>query len=173
MAHRRLSLAVVCLLAGCRGGGEAGPGPAPSAGLAPSDAAAGATGTGDTGDTDDHVAHLSVDSQPRRAQVFVDGRHRGRTPITLDSLPPGHHALRLEARGHHLFETDKQIRPGFRETLFVKLVARGSDGQATVIRGGRGPSGEFYPDEGTDEGAGEGPEPSAPPASAPSAREQP
>lgn len=42
---------------------------------------------------------LSVESQPQRAEVFVDGKLRGRTPLTGLAIGRGATPLRLHLRG--------------------------------------------------------------------------
>jgi hypothetical protein len=44
------------------------------------------------------VGTLRIDSEPGGAAVEIDGRARGRTPLTL-KLPPGDHAVTLRKRG--------------------------------------------------------------------------
>jgi tetratricopeptide (TPR) repeat protein len=51
---------------------------------------------------------LDVASAPPLAEVFLDGRPVGRTPLTLTDVPVGAHALRLEMDGHQPFAS--QIR---------------------------------------------------------------
>jgi hypothetical protein len=43
------------------------------------------------------VGTLSVQSEPKGATVVLDGKERGATPITLDDLPVGAHALVLQS----------------------------------------------------------------------------
>lgn len=40
---------------------------------------------------------LHVTSTPPGAQVVVDGKARGVTPLTIDALPPGHHTVELQS----------------------------------------------------------------------------
>jgi hypothetical protein len=40
---------------------------------------------------------LQISSEPPAARVLVDGRFRGMTPLTLDDLKPGEHAIVLES----------------------------------------------------------------------------
>jgi hypothetical protein len=49
------------------------------------------------------VQTLTLTSTPTRAEVSVDGRAAGQTPLTVE-LPPGRHAVRLEARGRRTVE---------------------------------------------------------------------
>jgi len=42
------------------------------------------------------LAPVRVESAPARASVFVDNVFRGVTPVTIDDLAPGAHALRIE-----------------------------------------------------------------------------
>jgi hypothetical protein len=45
-------------------------------------------------------SRLSLVSSPPGAHVVIDGRLRGRTPLTVDGLIEGPHDVRLEAAGH-------------------------------------------------------------------------
>jgi len=101
------------------------PGAAATAATAP-----GATATAAT-------AVLEVDSGPRGAQVFVDGAHRGRTPLRLDGVAVGTHTLRLELRGYELVQAEKAIRAGYTESFFAALARRGSGRRGGVTRTGR------------------------------------
>jgi hypothetical protein len=73
------------------------------------------------------TASLEIDSGPRGAQVFVDGEHRGRTPVRLD-LSVGKHTVRLEMRGYLEVEAEKIVRAGHAETFFAALARRGKRG---------------------------------------------
>ena len=52
---------------------------------------------------------LFVDSRPRGAQVFVDGRLVGTTPLRLADVRIGSHVVRLELRGHHRWSTSASV----------------------------------------------------------------
>ena len=55
---------------------------------------------------------LFVDSRPRGAQVFVDGRLLGRTPLRVPQLRIGSHVVRLELSGHARWSTSTTIVAG-------------------------------------------------------------
>ena len=62
---------------------------------------------------------LIVRSTPAGARVFVDGRERGRTPLTLGSLSPGSYAIRVARDGYVPIErrlTVSASRPRSRST---------------------------------------------------------
>lgn len=44
---------------------------------------------------------LAVYSSPQMAEVWLDGRFRGVTPLQLDQIPTGRHYLRLVSPGYH------------------------------------------------------------------------
>jgi hypothetical protein len=46
------------------------------------------------------TGQLTVESRPAGAQVFIDGRLVGTTPLTLDDVPVGEHALHLDLDGY-------------------------------------------------------------------------
>lgn len=52
---------------------------------------------------------LFVDSRPRGAQVFVDGRLVGTTPLRVPELRIGSHVVRLELSGHRRWSTSASV----------------------------------------------------------------
>jgi serine/threonine protein kinase len=64
---------------------------------------------------------LQIDSRPRGAQVFVDGRLVGSTPLTLPEIRPGAHAVRLELSGHRRWVTAVTVIPGTRQRVAASL----------------------------------------------------
>jgi hypothetical protein len=52
---------------------------------------------------------LFVDSRPRGAQVFVDGRLVGATPLRMPDVPIGSHVVRLELTGHRRWSTSASV----------------------------------------------------------------
>jgi len=52
---------------------------------------------------------LFVDSRPRGAQVFVDGRLVGTTPLRLPEVRIGSHVVRLELSGHRRWSTSASV----------------------------------------------------------------
>ena len=45
-------------------------------------------------------ARLNVVSSPEQARVFLDNDYQGKTPVTISSVAPGTHELRVELAGH-------------------------------------------------------------------------
>ena len=45
-------------------------------------------------------AHLKVVSIPEQARVFIDDDFQGKTPLSLSSVRPGQHTIRVELEGH-------------------------------------------------------------------------
>ena len=45
-------------------------------------------------------ARLNVVSSPEQARVFLDDDYQGKTPVTISSVAPGTHTLRVELPGH-------------------------------------------------------------------------
>jgi eukaryotic-like serine/threonine-protein kinase len=97
------------------------------------------------------AASLEIDSAPRGARVFVDGVHKGQTPLRLEGIEPRTYVLRIEQRGYEEVETEKAVRPGYSETFFAVLAARGSGGKATITKSGRDRAGKRQPEPGRTE----------------------
>lgn len=55
---------------------------------------------------------LFVDSRPRGAQVFVDGRLVGTTPVRVPEVAIGSHVVRLELKGHSRWSTSTTVSSG-------------------------------------------------------------
>lgn len=64
---------------------------------------------------------LQVDSRPRGAQVFVDGRLVGTTPLLLSDVRPGTHAVRIDLRGHRRWVASVDVAPGERQRVAASL----------------------------------------------------
>jgi len=56
-------------------------------------------------------ATLAIDSDPRGANVYVDGRLQGTTPLRA-TAQPGRRTVRIELEGHRLFETTLRLSAG-------------------------------------------------------------
>ncbi len=67
------------------------------------------------------VGSLLIESRPVGAKVFIDGRAAGITPIMLDRLAPGAHAVRLELSGYHAWTTTVSVVPGELTRLAASL----------------------------------------------------
>ena len=55
------------------------------------------------------VGGLIVDSRPTGARVFLDGKLVGTTPMTLESVGAGEHAIRLERDGYRRWSSSVRI----------------------------------------------------------------
>jgi hypothetical protein len=67
------------------------------------------------------IGSLMIDSRPIGATVFVDGSAAGITPLVLDRLEPGPHAIRLERTGYHPWTTTVSVVPGELTRLAASL----------------------------------------------------
>lgn len=89
------------------------------------------------------TATLTVDSRPQGAEVYLDGRLSGRTPVTL-SVNPGRHEVELRLAGHQPYRVAVNPRPGERVQVFAQLVPEPRQGTLAVTSS---PSGaEVYVD---------------------------
>ena len=64
---------------------------------------------------------LFIDSRPIGAEVSVDGRSIGVTPVTLDDLSPGDHRVVLRIPGFNLWATTAQVKAGSRTRVAASL----------------------------------------------------
>lgn len=64
---------------------------------------------------------LRVVSTPAGAQVLLDGRRAGTTPLTLDEVPPGRYALVVRQPGHETVTRHVRIRGGTRYEVDLAL----------------------------------------------------
>jgi serine/threonine protein kinase len=64
---------------------------------------------------------LQIDSRPRGAQVFIDGRLVGTTPLMLTEVRPGTHAVRIDLRGHRRWVASVDVAPGERQRVAASL----------------------------------------------------
>ncbi|MGE0703376.1 MAG: PEGA domain-containing protein [Vicinamibacterales bacterium] len=67
---------------------------------------------------------LQVDSRPSGAEVFVDGRSRGRTPLQIEGVPVGDHGVRLALEGYVEWLAAVQITSGGRHRVAASLEPR-------------------------------------------------
>jgi hypothetical protein len=67
---------------------------------------------------------LYVDSRPRGAAVFVDGRSAGQTPLTLSDMTAGSHVVRIEMDGKKTVTATPRIVAGQMERVTVSLEDR-------------------------------------------------
>jgi hypothetical protein len=60
----------------------------------------------------DTEAVLEIDSRPQGAEVRVDGRVIGRTPVNAGGLRAGTHVVRMELADHKPWTTDVTLTAG-------------------------------------------------------------
>jgi hypothetical protein len=53
--------------------------------------------------------------------VFLDGRLVGTTPVVLQDVPPGPHAVRIDLVGHRRWVTTIDLAPGARQRVAASL----------------------------------------------------
>jgi PEGA domain-containing protein len=63
------------------------------------------------------VGTVSVDSYPRGAEVFIDGKLIGTTPMPATQVPSGAHVLRLERDGYHRWSSLVRVVTGERSRV--------------------------------------------------------
>jgi hypothetical protein len=68
-------------------------------------------------------ASLSLSSSPPGAEVSLDGRTVGQTPLALADLPPGRHDLGLTLAGYQSWQASLELEPGGSVARDVRLVA--------------------------------------------------
>jgi hypothetical protein len=66
-------------------------------------------------------APLIVESRPAGAAVYLNGRRIGTTPMTLESVPTGSHALRLELDGYRRWTASVRVAAGQRNRVTASL----------------------------------------------------
>jgi protein kinase-like protein/PEGA domain-containing protein len=64
---------------------------------------------------------LYVDSRPRGANVLVDGRTVGQTPLSLPDVPVGSHVVRIEMDGKKPVTANPRVTAGKTERVTVSL----------------------------------------------------
>lgn len=64
---------------------------------------------------------VEIDSQPRGAEVWMEGRQLGSTPYREEALPPGHRTYTIRLPGGKSFEAAVQIVRA-RETRFIAVL---------------------------------------------------
>jgi hypothetical protein len=67
------------------------------------------------------MARLTVDSTPSGASTYVDDERAGATPLSLDTLAPGAHDLRVEKPGHRPYRERVSLAPGAPRHVTVRL----------------------------------------------------
>jgi len=64
---------------------------------------------------------LSIESKPDGAQVFLDGKLRGTTPLEIIRVDAGEHAVRLELDGYRRWSASVRIVTGERNRVTASL----------------------------------------------------
>jgi hypothetical protein len=60
-------------------------------------------------------------SRPSGAQVILDGRVVGRTPLVIPNVTPGTHSVRLELAGFTRWATSVDVNAGARARVAASL----------------------------------------------------
>jgi hypothetical protein len=79
----------------------------------------GSLGAGDPNDL--RPGSVSVMSRPSGAQVILDGRVVGRTPLVIPNVTPGTHSVRLELAGFTRWATSVDVNAGARARVAASL----------------------------------------------------
>jgi len=67
---------------------------------------------------------IAVDSRPRGAKVWIDGKAVGATPVSVPGFTPGTHSVRLELNGYKPLATRVTVKPGETARIAVTLEQR-------------------------------------------------
>ena len=59
-----------------------------------------------------YTGSVYVDSRPRGARVFIDGKPVGTTPLSVAEIPIGSHVVRLELPDHRIWSTTARVSSG-------------------------------------------------------------
>jgi hypothetical protein len=78
---------------------------------------------------------LLVESEPRGASVFVDGRLAGETPLTLPAIAAGVHRVRLVRPGFLENSRLVTVKPGARASVRTQLTAAAPPLKIVVLEG--------------------------------------
>jgi hypothetical protein len=62
-----------------------------------------------------------VDSRPAGASVFVDGKLVGATPLVLETMGAGDHAIHLDREGYRRWATSIRVVSGERSKVSASL----------------------------------------------------
>ncbi len=84
--------------------------------------AAGTTSSAQVGSVEE--GSLVVVSSPPGARVLVDGHAVGKTPLTLRTVKPGSHKVKLELTGYHAWESDVPVTAGRQKKVTASLERR-------------------------------------------------
>jgi len=75
------------------------------------------------------TGQLSINSSPKGAEVYLDDRYVGRTPLIMDRIEVGEHLVRVEQPGYQRWESTIQVNPertAFLSATLQRLVQYGS-----------------------------------------------
>ena len=72
-------------------------------------------------DPESFTGSIYVDSRPRGARVFVDGRAVGTTPLSVPDIPIGSHVVRLELANHRPWTASTRVSAGQQERVTGSL----------------------------------------------------
>lgn len=92
--------------------GNAAPSRPPAGGATASRPPAGSATPSRPAPADVYTGSLYVDSRPRGATVFLDGRSVGQTPLSLPEVPIGAHVVRLELAGKKTWTSSTRVVAG-------------------------------------------------------------
>ena len=59
-----------------------------------------------------YTGTIFVDSRPRNARIFIDGKPVGATPATIPNVRVGSHVVRLELPDHRIWSTTATVTAG-------------------------------------------------------------
>jgi hypothetical protein len=62
-----------------------------------------------------------VESRPPGALVSIDGRPAGNTPVTLTTVAPGRHTVRIEQPGYRTVTTTVDVKAAERARVAARL----------------------------------------------------
>ena len=82
-------------------------------------------------------SRLSVRSEPAKADVLLDGKPIGRTPLTLAAAPEGTHEVSVRAEGYQTWRTEVDFPPGKSTDIEVHLARVAREAAEEGARGRR------------------------------------
>ncbi len=65
---------------------------------------------------------LKVNSNPRRAKVYIDGSYKGTTPLSISSIRAGTHEVKVKMSGYEEWVENVYIEPNQRTEIYASLV---------------------------------------------------
>src|SRR5213592_3676613 len=79
---------------------------------------------------------VTVTTDPPDAAVYVDGQFAGRSPVTVDRVPPGDHRVRVVKDGY--LEHGRTVAVSAGKTASLQLRLTANDGSSDVAAGQAG-----------------------------------